>query len=62
MTHNDFDLYEDIIEPIQKFIENNCTIDNGKINIDDIKNDIDKLHKMPQEIEFYIRDLKDKVK
>ena len=55
MTHNDFDLYDDIIAPIQKFIENNCTIDNGKINSDEIKNDIDKLHKMPEEIELYVK-------
>jgi fermentation-respiration switch protein FrsA (DUF1100 family) len=56
MTHNDFYLYEDIIEPIQKFIENNCTIDDGKINSDDIKSDIDKLNKMPEEIELYIKE------
>jgi len=56
MTHNDFDLYDDIIDPIQKFIENNCTIDNEMLNLDAIKNDVDKLHKMPEEIEFYINE------
>lgn len=58
MTHNDFDLYEDIIEPIQKFIEKNCTVVDEKINLADIKNDIDKLHKIPEEIELYIKDKK----
>jgi esterase/lipase len=35
MTHNDFDLDTDIIEPINRFISKNCNVDREKNNFDD---------------------------
>ena len=53
MTHNDFDLDEDIIEPINRFIAKNCNIDKEKNNFDD--KEILKLHKHPPEIKALIQ-------
>ena len=53
MTHNDFDLYNDIIEPIDKFIKNNCNVDNEKIDYN--KDEYEKLYKMPEEVYSYVQ-------
>ena len=50
MTHNDFDLDSDIIEPINQFIKRNCVVDKTKIKF----NINDNLFEMPKEIEYYI--------
>ena len=50
MTHNDFDLDSDIIEPINQFIKRNCVVDNTKIKFNINEN----LFEMPKEIEDYI--------
>lgn len=54
MTHNDFDLDEDIIEPINKFIKRNCVIDNEKNQFQNFENKIKNLYEMPEEIKVYI--------
>ena len=53
MTHNDFDIDEDIIEPINNFIKKNCKIDN-EINNFDENEEIKKISKMPQFIKNII--------
>ena len=55
MTHNDFDLDEDIIDPINKFIKKNCVIDNEKNQFKNFENEINKLYEMPDEIKTYIK-------
>ena len=55
MTHNDFDLDNDIMEPISQFIKKNIKVDDTKINLNDIKNEIEKLNKMPEDINEYIK-------
>ena len=52
MTHNDFDLDEDIIEPINNFLNKNCNIDKEK-NEFDRNEDIQKLFEFP----YYIKDI-----
>ena len=54
MTHNDFDLDTDIIDPINKFIAKNCNIDKTKNNFDDI-NEIKELYKIPTYIKEFIQ-------
>ena len=54
MTHNDFDLDEDIIDPINKFIKRNCVVDNEKNQFKNLENEINKLYEMPEEIKAYI--------
>ena len=54
MTHNDFDLDDDIIEPIHRFIKRNCVIDEEKNEFKNFENEIEKLYIMPQEINDYI--------
>jgi esterase/lipase len=54
MTHNDFDLDDDIIEPIHRFIKRNCVIDEEKNEFENFENEIEKLYIMPQEISDYI--------
>ena len=49
MTHNDFDLDEDIIEPINNFLNKNCKIDKGK-NEFDHNEEIQKLFEFPSYI------------
>ena len=53
MTHNDFNLYEDIIEPISEFVKVKCIVDYEKI--DNVQNEIYQLHKIPEEIALYIK-------
>ena len=53
MTHNDFDIDEDIIEPIEKFIIKNCTIDRGYNKFDENK-EIKELYKIPDNIKNLI--------
>ena len=59
MTHNDFDLDEDIIEPINKFLTKNCNIDKEKNNFDNNEK-IKELFKMPTHIQNIIDQLKTK--
>ena len=54
MTHNDFDLDEDIIEPICKFIKKNCIVDEEKNDFKKIENEIEELYKMPKKVESFI--------
>ena len=54
MTHNDFDLDEDIIDPINKFIKRNCVVDNEKNQFHIFENEINKLYEMPDNIKTYI--------
>ena len=54
MTHNDFDLDDDIIEPIHKFIIRNCVIDDEKNEFNMFENELELLYKMPEEIDSYI--------
>ena len=53
MTHNDFDIDEDIIEPIVNFIGKNCFIDKDKNNFDE-NAEIKKLYKIPENIKTTI--------
>ena len=55
MTHNDFDLYEDIVGPIDKFIKNKSNIDNEKKDYN--KDEYEKLYKMPEEVYSYVQTL-----
>ena len=55
MTYNDFDLDEDIIDPINKFIKRNCVIDNEKNQFKNFEYEINKLYEMPDEIKTYIK-------
>ena len=59
MTHNDFDLDEDIIEPINKFLTKNCNIDKEKNNFDNNEK-IKELFKMPTHTQNIIDQLKTK--
>jgi esterase/lipase len=52
MTHNDFDLDTDIMEPIDKFISKNCNIDKQKNKFDD-NEEIKKLFEIPKVIKDY---------
>ena len=54
MTHNDFNLEEDIILPIQIFISKNCTLDEEKNNFDFGSKNLIKLFKTPSYIEKLI--------
>ena len=54
MTHNDFDLYEDIIDPIYEFIQKNCEVDKDKNDFKSIKSEIDKIYVTPKEIREFI--------
>ena len=55
MTHNDFDLDEDIIDPINKFIKRNCVVDYEKNEFKNYDEQIKKLFEMPEEINEYIQ-------
>ena len=61
MTHNDFDIDEDIIEPIEKFIIKNCTIDRGYNKFDENK-EIKELYKIPDDIKNLIDQYKTNIK
>ena len=52
MTHNDFNLHEDILEPINKFIIKNCNIDGEKNKFENDQK-IKELYEMPE----YIKDM-----
>ena len=54
MTHNDFDLDEDIIEPINNFLNKNCNIDKEK-NVFDRNKEVQKLFEFPSYIEAIIK-------
>ena len=54
MTHNDFDLDEDIIDPINSFIKRNCIVDYKKNEFKNISEQIKALFEMPEEIKKYI--------
>lgn len=51
MTHNDFDVDEDIIEPIADFIGKNCSVDKEKNDFDE-NEEIKKMYIIPE----YIKD------
>ena len=57
MTHNDFDIDEDIIDPIINFIGKNCIIDKDKNNFEE-NEEIKKLYIIPE----YIKNIIDKNK
>ena len=57
MTHNDFEIDEDIIDPINNFIKKNCKIDNEKNNFDE-NEEIEKISKVPE----FIKNIVDKNK
>ena len=54
MTHNDFDLDEDIINPVSNFIKKYCVVDMDGNNLKNIDDDINKLKVVPDEIKAYI--------
>ena len=54
MTHNDFDLDEDIIEPIYEFIKKNCIVDKDENKLNNIEEEVDKMMIMPEDIKNYI--------
>ena len=56
MTHNDFDLDEDIIEPIYKFIKQNCIVDKDENKLNNIEEEVDKMMIMPDDIKNYIEE------
>ena len=56
MTHNDFDLDEDIIEPIYLFMKKNCIIDNEENTLNNIEEEINKLMEMPEDIKKYVEE------
>ena len=55
MTHNEFDLDEDIIEPINKFIRRNCVVDYEKNEFKNIEEQIKKFYEMPDEVSDYVK-------
>ena len=54
MTHNDFDLDDDIVEPINKFIRRNCAVDSQPNNFKEKESEIEQLYIMPEDIESYV--------
>ena len=56
MTHNDFDLEEDIMKPIGKFVKEKCEVDEEKSDIFSNKEEIEKLYKMPKIINDFINE------
>ena len=56
MTHNDFDLEEDIINPISLFIKKRCLIDTAENNLKNIGEEINKLKEIPTDIKSYINE------
>lgn len=55
MTHNEFDLDEDIATPMSRFLKRNCIIDNTENKFKENKDKIDLLYKRPDEVDQYIR-------
>ena len=60
MTHNDFDLEDDIINPVDNFIKKHCVVDTEENNLKNIDEDINKLKIVPDEIQAYIDENKNK--
>ena len=56
MTHNDFDLENDIMKPIGKFVKDHCVVDREKCDIFNNKEEMDKLYKTPKEIYDFIEE------
>ena len=56
MTHNDFDLDEDIIEPICNFIKKHCMVDTEENNLQNIDEEIKKFREMPEDIKAYVNE------
>ena len=56
MTHNDFDLEEDIMKPIGKFVKEKCEVDEEKSDIFSNKVEMEKLYKMPKSIKDFINE------
>ena len=56
MTHNDFDLEEDIMKPIGKFVKEKCEVDEEKSDIFSNKEEMEKLYKMPKSIKDFINE------
>ena len=54
MTHNDFDLEEDIINPVDNFIKKHCLIDTEENNLKNIDEEIKQYKRIPDEIKSYI--------
>lgn len=54
MTHNDFDLFMDITEPISKFIKRNCISDQTQNKFKESADELNKLSDIPSEIESFI--------
>ena len=54
MTHNDFDLEEDIINPVDNFIKKHCLIDTEENNLKNIDEEIKQFKRIPDEIKSYI--------
>lgn len=54
MTHNDFDLDEDIVEPMNKFLKNYCKIDMTPNEFDKSEYELNKLYQQPEEIKIFI--------
>lgn len=57
MTHNDFDLDEDIIDPIDKFIKKHCMVDTSENNLKNIDEEINKLKEIPPVIKQYMDEI-----
>jgi len=53
MTHNDFNLISDIVEPIGNFIKQKIEVEDEKIEFN--KNDFKEWNKMPEEVDLYIK-------
>ena len=54
MTHNDFDLEEDIINPVGNFIKKYCSVDTEENNLKNIDEEINQYKKIPDIIKSYI--------
>lgn len=54
MTHNDFELEDDIINPVFVFIQKHCMIDKEENNLPNIDEEIKKLKEIPRDIKEYI--------
>ena len=54
MTHNDFDLDEDIINPVFNFIKKHCMVEMEQNNLQNIDEEIKKLKEIPKEIKDFI--------
>ena len=64
MTHNDFDLFDDIMNPIKDFVndkDNGIIVDNKEYDLlKEKKKEFENLSKMPKEIMLYIEEISQK--